>query len=299
MGMRRSCGRQVCWLVAGATLLVACGQAPQSAVPVRRAAGVSKVASRPVPTPTASSSGRTPAPRLEATETPSSNVGDGVEPPASPLIAPGVLVPSAAVAPDEALTGGQDASEASEPVFGLLNDPGWHTEITSVKNGVVLGVGTFRCTVRVWHEDSASQTGVLRVTFKEKGKDSGTPPAVKLLTVAANEVKSITFEDKNWRTREAEAAMVTSSSTQPLAAFVTAKKNGVVLGVGTYRCDVLVVNPMSTSRTGALVVQFLNKGAPAKTPVVRTPLTLAGRASQVFTFTDKNWQTDDVRVAVE
>jgi hypothetical protein len=84
-----------------------------------------------------------------------------------------------------------------------------------------------------------------------------------------------------------------------ITASVTHKKNGVLFGMGTFKCTVEVNNPSSVGRSGTLTVTFLNNGKPSKTPAEVRPLALKAGETRSYDFEDKRWTTDDVQVEVK
>jgi hypothetical protein len=84
-----------------------------------------------------------------------------------------------------------------------------------------------------------------------------------------------------------------------ITATVTAKKNGVLFGLGKFKCTVEVNNPSSMGRSGTLTVTFLNKGNPSKTAPEVRPLALKAGETKSYDFEDARWTTDDVQVEVK
>lgn len=220
-------------------------------------------------------------------------VGPGatVPEPVSTLAVPTTVTPAAAPPPPPPIL--------PAGLMAVLDAPSLSAEVTSMKNGFFLGIGTFKCTVQVRNDGDEPRTALLKVTFKNGDNDSKSPTAVKLLSIGGHGTQDLDFEDKKWTTDNVEASISATIPGQALGAFVVSKKNGVILGAGKFKCTVEVINPDEQPRTGTLVVVFRNGKKDAVTDPVRTAVSLAPHATQVFDFEDKTWSTDDVAVAVE
>lgn len=85
--------------------------------------------------------------------------------------------------------------------------------------------------------------------------------------------------------------------TARLSANVTSKKNGF-MGAGAFLVTVDVGNDSSDMLSGELKVQFTN-GSKADAAHLKTlQVTLQGGEHQSFSFEDKSWGIDDVKVEV-
>lgn len=98
---------------------------------------------------------------------------------------------------------------------------------------------------------------------------------------------------------EASTPAAPTGTVADITATVTAKKNGVLFGMGKFKCTVEVNNPSSMGRSGTLTVTFLNKGAPSKTEPEVRPLALKAGETKSYDFEDARWTTDDVQVEVK
>lgn len=172
-------------------------------------------------------------------------------------------------------------------------------EVTAQKNGVLFGIGTFKCTVTVTNNSDAEQTGMLKVSFMNKDKPSAQDPTLQLVTIPAHGTRDFDFSDSHWSTDNVVAEVSATTPDQSLAAFVLSKKNGVILGMGTFKTTIEVINPENTERSGTLVVQFKNGSKDSATPAIRQAVTLGAHETKTFDFTDKKWSTDNVAVTVE
>lgn len=171
-------------------------------------------------------------------------------------------------------------------------------EITAQKNGVVLGMGSYNCTVLVSNSSDQPKTGVLQLTFMNGENPSKTAPSVQLVTIPAHGSQSFDFKDTAWSTDSAVVNVAETHDGQPLAAFVTMKKNGAVMGLGSYKCSVVVINPDDVEHTGTLVVTFKKGTADSATAPISQSVTLAAHASQSFDFSDPKWTTNNVEATI-
>ncbi|MDB5096282.1 MAG: hypothetical protein JWM80_703 [Cyanobacteria bacterium RYN_339] len=178
-------------------------------------------------------------------------------------------------------------------------DSSLSAEVVAQKNGVLFGMGTFKATVQVTNNSDTVQTGMLKVTFMNKDKPSPTDPTLQVVTIPAHVSLSFDFEDKKWSTDNVVTEVTPTTHGQSLAAFVLSKKNGVILGMGTFKTTIEVVNPDDVERTGTLIVQFRNGSKDAATEAIHQTVTLAAHATKTFDFEDKKWTTDNVAVTVE
>ena len=83
-----------------------------------------------------------------------------------------------------------------------------------------------------------------------------------------------------------------------ITATLGTKKNGVLFGMGKFKCTVDVSNPSSVGRSGTLTVTFLNNGKPSKTAPEVRPLALQPNETRHYEFEDKRWSTDNVQIDV-
>ena len=94
----------------------------------------------------------------------------------------------------------------------------------------------------------------------------------------------------------------TMAAGAPTLADITAtlgtKKNGVLFGMGKFKCTVDVENPSSVPRYGTLTVTFQNGGKPAKSAPEIRHLTLVAGETRTYEFEDTRWTTDDVAIEV-
>ena len=98
-------------------------------------------------------------------------------------------------------------------------------EITSEKNGVLLGIGSYKCTVTVTNSSDTEQTGMLQLTFMNGENPAKTAPVVQLVTVPAGGSKSFDF-DINEISITAQRAQSVDFST----GYYTANQGVLVLG---------------------------------------------------------------------
>lgn len=173
-------------------------------------------------------------------------------------------------------------------------------EIIAEKNGSLLGMGTYKCTVEVTNPTDQRLTGTVTVTFMNKEKPSKTEPVVRPVDVPANGTITLEFEDKKWSTDNAEVEVETNAAPPTgLVAAVTKAKNGIVFGMGKFKATVEVSNPTGVTKTGTLVVTFTNKGEAVEGSPIRQELTLEAGEKQTFDFEDKHWKTDGVEAEIE
>lgn len=173
-------------------------------------------------------------------------------------------------------------------------------EIVSEKNGSLLGMGTYKCTVEVSNPTDHRLTGTVTLMFMNKAKPSKTAPAVRTVDVPANGAITLTFEDKKWSTDNAEVEVETNAAPPAgLVADVVSTKNGIVFGMGKFKASVEVSNPTGGPKSGTLVVTFTNKGEAVEGSPIRQELTLDAGEKQTLEFEDKHWSTDGVEVEVE
>ena len=87
-----------------------------------------------------------------------------------------------------------------------------------------------------------------------------------------------------------------SSVNAPLTARIDSKKNGVLLGIGTFSVQVSVVNPASVPQTGQLRVSILDNGSSIRdfTETVQVP---AGQTVS-RSYSDPRWRADDATVSI-
>jgi hypothetical protein len=191
-------------------------------------------------------------------------------------------------------------NDASAGTASALAASAITAEIVDQKNGVLFGMGAYKCTVQVTNNSATPKSGLLKLTFMNGTKFSKTAPAVQLVTLAPNETQTLPFVDKLWSTDSAVVSVAETQPGQPMAAFVTTKKNGVFLGLGAYKCTVEVINPDVTVHTATLVVSFTHGGGKASvTAPVRTSVTLQPNTAQSFDFSDPKWSTNDVTATLE
>ena len=190
---------------------------------------------------------------------------------------------------------------APKPTTGEAATAGeLQADIVAEKNGSLLGMGTYKCSVEVTNPTDRRLTGTVTVMFMNKAKPSKTEPAVRTVDVPANGSITLEFEDKKWSTDNAEVEVETDAAPPAgLVADVVSKKNGIVFGMGKFKATVEVSNPTAATKSGTLVVTFTNKGEPVEGSPIRQELTLEAGESETFTFEDKHWATDDVEVEVE
>jgi hypothetical protein len=191
------------------------------------------------------------------------------------------------------------AEAALSPETKSALDASLSAEVVAQKNGVLFGMGTFKCTVQVTNNSDADHTGLLKVTFMNKDKPSSTDPALQLVTIPAHGSQSFDFEDKKWSTDNVTVEVTPTTHGQSLAALVLSKKNGVILGMGTFKTTIEVINPDDEERTGTLIVQFRNGSKDSATPAIHQAVTLGAHQSKTFDFEDKKWTTGNVAVTVE
>lgn len=92
------------------------------------------------------------------------------------------------------------------------------------------------------------------------------------------------------------------SATAPTLADITAtvstKKNGTILGMGTFKCTIEVSNPSSVARYGTVTATFMNGSKQSKTAPVVIPVTLKANETRSYDLSDGAWSTDDVQLEV-
>ena len=88
----------------------------------------------------------------------------------------------------------------------------------------------------------------------------------------------------------------TAMPSQPLMAQVTAKKNGVFLGLGKFTCTVTITNPAQVPQSGNLKVSILDSGKSVKdfNETVSVP------AGQTVTrnYEDPHWMANDCSCSI-
>ncbi|MBC7542565.1 MAG: hypothetical protein H7338_07535 [Candidatus Sericytochromatia bacterium] len=82
----------------------------------------------------------------------------------------------------------------------------------------------------------------------------------------------------------------------PLVAKIDSKKNGTVLGLGSFTVTVSVSNPASTEQTGRLRVSILDKGESLRD--FTEQITVPAGQTITRTYTDKRWAADNASVSV-
>lgn len=87
-----------------------------------------------------------------------------------------------------------------------------------------------------------------------------------------------------------------STAMSDLTATVTTKKNGVFLGMGSYKCTIEVSNPNSVARTGTLTVQFMHGSKNGKT--ITQQVSLGPNETQDLDFKDSSWFTNGVNATI-
>jgi hypothetical protein len=92
---------------------------------------------------------------------------------------------------------------------------------------------------------------------------------------------------------------VAAALPRALTARVAAARNGLLLGLGTFRATIVVDNPTSERRSGILVVTFTRNGRPVEGEPFRQPVALDAGGTETFEVTDRRWTTDGARAAVE
>jgi hypothetical protein len=91
----------------------------------------------------------------------------------------------------------------------------------------------------------------------------------------------------------------TASRAVGLTARIVEARNGLVLGLGSYRTTIVVENAALERRTGMLVVTFTRGGKPVPGEPYRQPITLDAGELDTIHVSDARWATNGAVAAIE
>lgn len=158
------------------------------------------------PAATSPAYGSTPSYTTPTATTPATSPTYGSTSPLGGL--PGQVTPSGSLA--YGATPSYSVQDQSGMAGTLSTQPPLTARIASKKNGVFLGMGTFKVTIAVTNSGTVAQTGTLTVSITDRGKSI--KDFTEQVTVQPGQTLNKDYEDKRWKADNATCSVTTAAA---------------------------------------------------------------------------------------